>query len=190
MLKTDIIEKAKGLEAKADAFVSETKQLLLEESSRENNLLFAAGMNDAHIERVRLDQESITRKELREKNGAAAVLTANEIKTLCIRYRLRFLPSRRYAGGIDALTGRKLAEFLRKNGDPSPEHSAQSRLYVMAPADAFNLDIKKPVPPDPVLFYNHENGLYSVVHKWGNDFTIFRRILGALTANGPTWRPN
>lgn len=188
MLKTNIIDEAKELESQADSFVSQTKQLLLEENAHENNLLFSAGMNGAHIERVRLKNENAMRKELRMKTGAQAVLTLEEIKTLCIRYRLRFLPSRKYSGAIDSLTGRKLAEFLNKNGDPSPEMSASQRLFIMAPADAFDLEITKVQPPDPVLFYRHDDGLYSVIHKWGNDFTVFRRIVGALTSSALAWR--
>lgn len=52
MFKTDIIDKAKSLEEQANSFVEDTKQLLLEENARENDLLFAAGMNGAHIERI------------------------------------------------------------------------------------------------------------------------------------------
>lgn len=188
MFKTDIIDKAKSLEEQANSFVEDTKQLLLEENMRENGLLFAAGMNGAHIERVRLDQEGAMRKQLRMKTGTQAVLTLEEIRKLCILYRLRFLPSKYYSGAIDALTGRKLAAFLDKNGDPNPARSAETRLYIMAPADVFKLNVHQPVPPDPVLFYRHDDGLYSVVHKWGNDMTIFRRILGFFTSNALVWR--
>lgn len=188
MLKTNIIDEAKELESQADSFVSQTKQLLLEENAHENSLLFSAGMNGAHIERVRLSNENAMRKELRMKTGAQAVLTKEEIRKLCIRYRLRFLPSHMYSGAIDNLTGRKLAEFLNKNGDPNPEISASHRLFIMAPADAFKLELTKVQPPDPVLFYQHKDGLFSVVHKWGNDFTVFRRIVGALTSTALVWR--
>ena len=188
MFKTDIIDKAKSLEEQANSFVEDTKQLLLEENMRENGLLFAAGMNGAHIERVRLDQEGAMRKQLRMKTGTQAVLPLEEIRQLCILYRLRFLPSKYYSGAIDALTGRKLAAFLDKNGDPNPARSAETRLYIMAPADVFKLNVHQPVPPDPVLFYRHDDGLYSVVHKWGNDMTIFRRILGFFTSTALVWR--
>jgi hypothetical protein len=190
MFKVDILEDARQVEREADAFVEQTKQLLLQESTTERTLLSAAGIDTGHMEAARVRDEKAMREELRMKTGSVAVLTEAEVKALCVKYRLRLLRSQRYKGAIDALTGRKLSKFLQDIGDPSPEHSARERLFVMAPAEAFNTDIAhiaKPIP-DPVLFYRHDSGVYAVVHKWGNDFTVFRRLLGAVTATAYAWR--
>jgi hypothetical protein len=172
----------------ADQLVQETKQLLLEANTKENAILAAAGLNKQSVEAYRLKDESAMRKELKMKTGAPAVLNIDEIRQLCIRYRLRFLPSNRYAGNIDPLLGAKMLRFLESVGDVAPEYSAERRFFIMAPVEAFTLDIVSK-PPDPVLFYRDEkSGLYTVVHKWGNDFTIFRRALGWITQSALHWR--
>lgn len=185
MLKTDIIQKAKSLEMHADTFVRSNQQLLIAENNRENSILEAAGMNEAHNERLRLEHENTTRRSLNTKTGSYAVLTLDEIKSLCIRYRLRFLKSNRYAGVIDEMAGKKMMEFLNKNGDPNAEASARERFFIMASADSFKLNSR---PVSATLFYRHENGLFSMVHKWGDDLTVFRRIVGLFTSSALIWR--
>ena len=57
----------------------------------------------------------------------------------------------------------------------------------MAPKEAFNIvSYEIPSPKDPVLFYKFsttEGEYYAVLRKWGNDFTIFRRIQGMIFKN-------
>lgn len=187
MFKVDILSDARQSEEHANAFVEQTKQLLLEEGTRETGLLAAAGLNKQHVVATQLKDEKAMRAELGMKTGAAAVLTRKEIEALCIKYRLRFLRSHYYSGSIDALTGRKILKFMEDIGEPSAEHAARENLFVMAPVGAFNLEIGRPIP-DPVLFYRHKSGLFCVVHKWGNDFTVFREVWGWLTANAVRWR--
>ena len=135
MLKTNILEKAVDISDGADQLVQETKQLLLEANTKENAILAAAGLNKQSVEAYRLKDEAAMRKELKMKTGAPAVLTEAEIKNLCIRYRLRFLPSYRYAGNIDPLLGAKMIRFLEAVGDVAPEYSAERRFFIMAPVE-------------------------------------------------------
>lgn len=189
MLKTNILNDAKKAEQEADDFVEETKQLLLDASTKETAILSAAGLNSQSVQAVRLRNEKAMRRELKMKTGSVAVLNKAEIKALCLKYRLRFLRSHFYCGPIDALLGRKIVKFMEDAGEVNPAYAAENRLYVMAPVEAFTLKIGER-PPDPILFYQCPNDvdLYCVVHKWGNDFTPLRRVEGWLTVNALRWR--
>lgn len=187
LLRKNILDEAMSLERESQRLVDRTNQFLLDVETREAELMSAAGLNSAHKSIAKIHDDDKVRRMFHESANSKAVLTADQVRKLCIRYRLRLLPSNRYRGPIEAVTGCKLSKFLDDIKDLDPMESASTRLFVMAPAQTFNLSVYKPVP-DPVLFYRHDNGLYAVVHQWGNDFTIFRRILGALTSSAVAWR--
>lgn len=187
LLRKNILDEAVSLEQESQILVDHTNQFLLDIETREAELMSAAGLNSAHKSIVKIHNDAKVRRMFHESANSKAVLTTDQVRKLCIRYRLRLLPSNEYRGPIEAITGYKLSKFFDDIKDPNPMESASTRLFVMAPARTFNLSVYKPVP-DPVLFYRHDNGLYAVVHQWGNDFTISRRILGALTSRALVWR--
>ena len=69
---------------------------------------------------------------------------------------------------------------------------ASTRLFIMAPIKAFNLQ-DRPEPPknvDPALFYRidtTEGVMYALIHKWGRDFTAIRRIGGIFRYDWKSW---
>jgi hypothetical protein len=186
MIRVDIVKEAIDL-SEADRFVEDVSDFLQQEAQDERELLSAAGLDQQQQEVERIRTFHSTRRELQSKTGAPVVLSEQEVRTLCIRYRLRCLPSRFYAGAIDPLLGRKLKKFLSDLGSATPSEDAQSHLYVMAPMKAFRLTTVKH-QEDPVLFYRDNSGFYVMIHKWGNDFTIARRALGWLLESALRWR--
>ncbi len=186
MIRVDIVKEAIDM-SEADRFVEDVSDLLQEEARDERELLSAAGLDQQQQELERIRTFHSTRRELKSKTGAPVVLTEAEVKALCIRYRLRCLPSKFYGGTIDPLLGRKLKKFLASLGTTTPVEDAKSRLHVMAPMKAFRLTTVKR-QEDPVLFYRDDSGFYVMIHKWGNDFTIFRRALGWLFKSVLRWR--
>ncbi|MBL7473594.1 hypothetical protein [Robertkochia sediminum] len=91
----------------------------------------------------------------------------DEIKTICIDYRLRFLATRYFKGKIppEALIEIKALE--------KEHHTALKGFKILAPSKLFKLEN----PDDPLLFAPIGNGYYYLIHKWGNDLHPLRRLL-------------
>ncbi|MCW5519589.1 hypothetical protein J1N09_07050 [Aureitalea sp. L0-47] len=90
-----------------------------------------------------------------------------DIKKLCITYRLRFLDSRFFKGEIPE-------EAISKIRQLEKEHDAAlSGFKIVAPAKRLKLENAD----DPLLFAPLGNDYYYLVHKWGNDLHPFRKLL-------------
>lgn len=139
-------------------------------------------------------------------------VTRADIKNVCIKYNLRFLPVRMYAKPVPFSALDDLRKFketfkpgvyqpteheqnmfryefsLRENFNPrftskeAMEYFHEDRLFIIAPASHFTT-IHEPVQRDPVICYNFGEGNYKVVTKFGNDFTWTRRIIGLVNNN-------
>jgi hypothetical protein len=176
--------------------LKEVKQLLLEKSKAETDVLKEAGLFGNFQKQERLLGMSIKRKELEDEfgEGNVKIFTEDEVKALCVKYNLRMLHSKRYKGYIEPLLGAKIVRFFenRKVNGSAVNWEAANNLFIMAPKKAFNLD-ERPEPPrnvDPALFYKittTEGTMYALVHKWGVDFTVFRRVQGIFRKNPESW---
>lgn len=116
------------------------------------------------------------------------VFTESQIKALCIKYNLRFLPTSYYKGSIDPETPIKIREFEsiinKQIQDKGINHYCYSDIdyYIAAPKRAFKLEVK---PKDPLLFARISKDHYVLVHKWGNDLSVFRRVSGFFSCYSP-----
>tara|TARA_B100000035_G_C20830603_1_gene478518 strand:- start:35 stop:682 length:648 start_codon:yes stop_codon:yes gene_type:complete len=90
----------------------------------------------------------------------------DQIRKICIDYRLRFLDVKLFKGKIPNLAFKKLDEF--KNNHPN----LNFELRIMAPSKLFELENYD----DPLLFASLGDGYYYLIHKWGNDLSFFRKI--------------
>lgn len=91
----------------------------------------------------------------------------DQIKSICIDYRLRFLDTKYFKGKLpyEAFSKIKALEKV---------HNTTLKGYkIVAPSKLFKLDNAD----DPLLFAPIGNGYYYLVHKWGNDLTPFRKLL-------------
>lgn len=91
-----------------------------------------------------------------------------DIKSICVQYRLRFLDAHRFKGEIPT---EALREVHRLDGQSS---EPLSQFKIVAPAELFRLDEKD---KDPMLFMPLNNGYYYLIHKWGGELNAWRRIL-------------
>ena len=91
----------------------------------------------------------------------------NDIKNLCVTYRLRFLDVRYFKNELP--TGAKVAI---KDLEAKHDISLDS-LKIMAPSKMFALQNAD----DPLLFAPVYGGYYYLVHKWGNDLHPLRKWL-------------
>ena len=86
------------------------------------------------------------------------VYDLNSIKSIAIKYRLRFLPTKYFKNKIPNEAIFKV-KALEKANDTSIK-----QFYILAPSKNFDLeDINK----DPLLFAPLSNGKFLLIHKWG-----------------------
>lgn len=90
-----------------------------------------------------------------------------DIRKICIDYRLRFLDVKLFKGKIPNEAIKKLEEFKNQHKNLDLE------LKIMAPSKLFELENYD----DPLLFAKLEDGYYYLIHKWGNDLSFFRKIM-------------
>ncbi|MFD2098425.1 hypothetical protein [Flagellimonas iocasae] len=91
----------------------------------------------------------------------------DQIKEICIDYRLRFLDSSYFKGKIPKSAISKIKEL-------ETLHETEIKGYkIMAPSKLFKLEDKD----DPLLFAPIGNDYFYLVHKWGNDLHPLRKML-------------
>jgi hypothetical protein len=91
----------------------------------------------------------------------------DQIKTICIDYRLRFLNSKYFKGEIpqEAISKIKALEKV---------HNIELKGFkIIAPSKLFRLEDKD----DPLLFVPIGNKYFYLIHRWGNDLHPLRKIL-------------
>lgn len=189
MLKVDItkevIKKRESSKKDAVNIVKETQLLLEGDAQQEREILKKIGLGHQIKKAERVNVIDLERKTFETEYGGEVVMQEHEIKELCIKYDLKFLPTEKFKGHTDLNIGPRIRRFVEKNNiNPS-----KGDFFIMAPGKTFNLeDRPKPVKDsDPILFYkipnNTEERMFVMVHKWGNDFTIFRRLRGLVLEN-------
>lgn len=91
----------------------------------------------------------------------------DEIKQICIDYRLRFLNSKYFKGEIPQ-------EAISRIKHLEKQHNIELKGFkIVAPSKLFKLEDKD----DPLLFAPIGNGYFYLIHKWGNDLHPLRKIL-------------
>lgn len=91
----------------------------------------------------------------------------DQIKEICIVYRLRFLNSKFFKGEIPA-------EAISKIKQLEKEHDLEVQGFrIIAPSKLFKLEDRD----DPLLFAPIGNNYFYLVHKWGNDLHPLRKWL-------------
>ena len=91
----------------------------------------------------------------------------DQVKAICLDYRLRFLDSHLYKNTFPEEAVSKI-KALEKAHD-----TTLSGFKIMAPSKQFYLKNYD----DPLLFAPIGNGYYYLVHQWGNDLNPLRRLL-------------
>ncbi|MFM9028449.1 MAG: hypothetical protein ACKOQ6_10695, partial [Bacteroidota bacterium] len=97
------------------------------------------------------------------------VFTLRQIRSICIRFRLRFLDSKHFKSEYPYEAISKIKSF---------ENKYQVRIEgfkIVAPDHLFDL---QNINKDPLLFAELADGRYYLIHKWGNDLSWHRRLLG------------
>lgn len=91
----------------------------------------------------------------------------DQIKQICIDYRLRFLDSRYFKGKIPKRATSKIRNL-------ETLHNIEIKGFkIMAPSKLFKLEDKD----DPLLFAPIGNDYFYLIAKWGNDLHPLRKLL-------------
>lgn len=91
----------------------------------------------------------------------------DQIKQICIDYRLRFLDSKYFKGELPY-------EAISKIKALEASHQTQLQGFkIIAPSKLFKLENAD----DPLLFAPIGNDYYYLIHKWGKDLSPARKLL-------------
>lgn len=103
-----------------------------------------------------------------EELNSDRIFDLSDIKKLCFKYRLRFLPTKYFNAPFPA-------EAINAVKKLEKELNAEiSNFMIVAPSKLFNLEDAN---SDPLLFIPLRNNKFYLVHKWGNDLSWHRRLL-------------
>lgn len=145
----------------------------------ESAVLHRIGLSKAAREGKRV-KEKLDRIQNRLKSyDKDRVYHISQIEKLCVKYHLRFLSTEYFKGSVDAELASKVSTFEVAMNEPLDRYS----FKIAAPASSFQLEAR---PKDPLLFYDLGDDYYYLVHKWGNDLSVFRTVLRYLTS---AWLP-
>lgn len=136
----------------------------------ENDALSRVGLNKNLEIGKSIKNRIRERKNETKRFSQERVFHISQIEAVCKRYRLRFLPTRMYNGIIDKDLPNRIATFeiaynIKCDG---------VNTKIVAPMESFELQEK---PKDPLMFYQINDEYYYLIHKWGNDLSIFRALL-------------
>ncbi len=96
------------------------------------------------------------------------IFSIDEIRKICIKYRLRFLDSSLFKSELPYEAIVQIKELERAHG------CALQNFKIMAPSELFKLsDCDK----DPLLFVQLDTGIFYLIHKWGKDISWYRKTL-------------
>ncbi|MEO0059846.1 MAG: hypothetical protein RLZZ312_1493 [Bacteroidota bacterium] len=152
----------KKLLVERNKFVSENDLLL------EIKALFDRDENDRNIIKSKLKSESSTKHndfdfDLFETDN---IFHLQQIKNICVDYRLRFLDSSLFKNEIPE-------EAISKIKNLETTHNSDlGGFKIMAPSKLFHLKNYD----DPLLFVPIGNDYFYLIHKWGGELNPFRKL--------------
>ncbi len=167
-LLKELRQEPNGFESKFDAL--RAAQAILDKSSNQDSAAKVAAVFGI----PEPDQKVLKMQAQIAENDK--LVTENQIKAMCAKYDLKFLSPGDYKQKhtIPADCGDAIEAFTKQYD--KPVYSAN--WYLLAPREHFVVTTKYVY--DPILFYYLGGDMYQVVHKWGDDFTVARKVRGFL----------
>jgi hypothetical protein len=142
---------------RSDSLLNEVNGILDTAEKKEQEILSRLEGNTLNLQEIELDQVDSTK-----------VFSTRDIKSICIRYRLRFLDTRYYKAEFPYEAIQKINAFEKKY------RVRVEGFKIVAPDSVFELeDVNK----DPLLFAQVSANRYFLLHKWGNDLAWYRSIM-------------
>ncbi|MEX0997820.1 MAG: hypothetical protein WDZ45_12280 [Flavobacteriaceae bacterium] len=118
------------------------------------------------LDEIKNELKTVNRFNL-EKLDSNRIYYIEDIKSLCIDYRLRFLDFALFKGSIPS-------EAIDKIQNLEKDHQTDiQNLKIVAPSKMFRLKNAD----DPLLFAPLGNDFFYLIHKWGADLHPLRKYL-------------
>ncbi|MBT0608640.1 hypothetical protein [Aequorivita echinoideorum] len=96
---------------------------------------------------------------------SSQIFHINDIKNLCVNYRLRFLDSKYFKGEFPEEAISEIRMLEKQHG------TTLKNFKIVAPAKLLKLENAD----DPLLFAPMGNDYFYLIHKWGNDLHPLRK---------------
>ena len=96
------------------------------------------------------------------------IFSIEDVKSLCIQYRLRFLDAGLFKNEIPYEAISEIKRIQRQ------QEIELNNFKILAPAPMFNLQRKD---RDPLLFLSLGNDKFYLIHKWGGELNPLRKLL-------------
>jgi hypothetical protein len=130
------------------------------------------------LERAGIDTYSMGQRRLENRRKfLQTAYTEEQVRAICIKYRLRCLPVDLFKGAVDELVPQKKAAFALDFKEAMQEDVQEGEYRILAPGEMFRL---KAIDRDPLLLYRFvANGAYyyRLVHQWGSDLSKWRAVI-------------
>jgi hypothetical protein len=140
----------------SEQILAEVQQILSEDSQKEEQIAHQLGSKSTN-------RENDFDFDLLESDK---IFHIDQIREICIDYRLRFLNSSYFKGKIPQKAISKIKHL-------EAAHNTEIKGFkIMAPSKLFKLEDKD----DPLLFAPIGNDYYYLIHKWGNDLHPLRKL--------------
>jgi len=156
----DLQEELQKIKKKTKVNVLDEVQHILQEDQQKElaiaSKLQGKDVSDQEIDLSKLDSNNI--------------YSIEQIKQICVKYRLRFLDSKAFIGEIPAEAIMKVKALEKKLGHPI------DGFKIVAPKKLFQLEDKD---SDPLLFLQLADNKFYFIHKWGGELNRFRALLAA-----------
>lgn len=152
-----LLAKARAKRISEQSIMMDVERILIE-NERDREKIVSRLEGDSY------EKENDLKFELLETDR---IFHLEDIKEMCVNYRLRFLDSKYFKGDIPE-------EAISKIRAIEKEHQTVLKGFrIMAPAKLLKLQNAD----DPLLFSPIGNDYYYLIHKWGTDLHPFRKFL-------------
>ena len=151
----------------------EAQVLLQEQGKQEEKAIRQLGLHRS-LHQIHDPKQRWFRHWQLNKQFDGEVYHVEDIKEVCINYRMRMLPSRLYRGAIDPEFGIKLHRFQKEHA--LSQEDMEYDFYIVAPVETFDAEKRQRPVIDPLLLYKVDQYHYKLVHQWGGDLHPLRYI--------------
>lgn len=140
-----------------DVLIDEVKNILSSDLLKENKILSNLKFYNKSFEL--LDESEVDKR---------FIFSVDEVKKICIKYRLRFLDSQYYRNEFPYEAVLKIKDLN------TLYHKDLKGFKILAPAKAFS---KKEKNLPGLLFAPTFNGNYYLIHSWGKHYKWYQKFL-------------
>jgi hypothetical protein len=158
--KTNIeqqLSKLRGKKFNTSTWKEQVEKIFLKEEKHDNQILKNLEIS-SHTDQNFLDLDHVETDK---------IYHLDQIKNICIIYRLRFLDAKYFKGKLPQSAISAIKNLEKK-------HQTELKGFkIIAPSKLFKLENAD----DPLLFAPMGNDYFYLIHKWGNDLHPLRKFV-------------